>query len=177
MIVSMSCYGTPVFLFSKWNVLIFGTLVFWELKVEQWRHLFVLVCAFIDQINRFFGPILLIKTAAGFAISIFDFNKVLQTKGKYPRFYFEFIHTILRLWVIVVPSYLIAQTVRYSFLFYFYLLPEILFLIWNVQGGDLSAAIYQMTSLINSEDLQLQVTLLYFKFKLGMETWLFFKTQ
>ena len=83
-----------------------------SLEVEKWRSLFVLLCNFIDQINHFFGPILVIKTAIAFAMSIFDFNLILQSKGQYPRFYFQYVHTILRFLVFLVPSYLVTQTVK-----------------------------------------------------------------
>ena len=84
-----------------------------SLEFEKWRHQFELISKFVENVNNFFGPILLIKTAAAFGISIFDFNKILQSKGLYPIFYFEFIHTILRFFVILLPSSLVTQMVSH----------------------------------------------------------------
>lgn len=68
-----------------------------KLKLEKWRYNFDLISRFVEKINKMFGPILLIETIIGFAVPIFEFNKILQTRNTpYPRYYFEFIHTVLR---------------------------------------------------------------------------------
>lgn len=84
-------------------------------ELEHWRQHYILICQFVDEINIFFGPILLMFSAIGFAVPIFEFNKILQTRNyPHPRYYFEFIHSIVRFLVILVPSYLVSQQVLTS---------------------------------------------------------------
>ena len=86
------------------------------LKLENWRRTYVQVCEFVAIINQIFGFILLIKTALAFAISIFELNKILQTRMEWPQYYFEFVHTALRfLLEMLLPSYLLTQKVFLSF--------------------------------------------------------------
>ena len=81
-------------------------------ELNQLPRNYDLICKFIEKMNCCFGPILLIQTASGFAIPIFEFYKILQTRGQFPRFYFAFIHTIFRfLILILIPSHLITQNV------------------------------------------------------------------
>lgn len=80
-------------------------------NLEQWRSHYYSIIKFIDKTNHYFGLILLIQTSIGFAVPIFEFYKILQTKGHYPIYDFAFIHTILRFLLIVVPSYLVSQQV------------------------------------------------------------------
>ena len=84
--------------------------------LEMWRCHYDLVCRYIEQINRFFGLVLLIKTALAFAIPIFELIKIMQSQDQtghlFPRYYFEFIHTIVTFLIeIVMHSYLISRQV------------------------------------------------------------------
>ena len=86
-------------------------------ELEKWRTHFDLVCTFVTKINRSFGLVLALQTALAFAIPIFDFYKILialMGKGILDfRYNFAFMHTLLRfLFLILVPSYFVAQQVR-----------------------------------------------------------------
>ena len=84
-----------------------------SVKLEQWRHHFVLINRFINKINNCYGLILLLQTAYGFAVPIFEFNKILQSRNTpFPRYFFEFAHTVLRFFIILIPSYLLTQQVK-----------------------------------------------------------------
>ena len=95
--------------------------------LEMWRFHYDLVCQYIKQINRCFGLVLLIKAVLAFAIPIFELNKIMQSQAQtgllLPRYYFNFIHTIVTfLLEIVMPSYLISRQVvriRRNILFLF----------------------------------------------------------
>ena len=83
------------------------------LELDDWRRHYDRICTFVKKTNRCFGPILVLQTALGFAMPIFEFAKILQTKGQSPRLYFEFIHTIFRFFVIIlIPPYLVTQQVN-----------------------------------------------------------------
>ena len=83
-----------------------------SMELEKWRGHFDMVCTFVRKINRCFGPILLLQTILGFSVSIFEFQRILTTKGQVWRFYFEFGHTIIRfLFVMLIPPYLVSQKV------------------------------------------------------------------
>ena len=84
-----------------------------SLDLEQWRRQYYLVCRLVDKINSCFGCILLLQIAIGFALPIFDFFKILYTKGLVSRFYFEFIHTIFRFLIfMLIPSYFVDKKVH-----------------------------------------------------------------
>ena len=86
-------------------------------NLENWRFDYELVCRFVEMVCSFFGPILLIKTALGFAIPIFEFNKILFTNGQEAKFYFDFGHTIIQfLLTFLIPSYAVTNQVRTNFL-------------------------------------------------------------
>ena len=81
-------------------------------SLEEWRRQFNMICMFTEQINRVFGIVLLLQTALAFSSPIFEFNEILLSKGKFPRFYFEFFHAIFRFFLhILLPSYLVKQQV------------------------------------------------------------------
>ena len=85
------------------------------MKLEKWRRFYYLTCGFVEKVNRCFGPVLLVKSALGFAIPIFEFNKILLIKLPSSRFYFEFGHSIIRFLVIMlIPSYIVTQDVTRS---------------------------------------------------------------
>ena len=103
-----------------------------SVPLDEWRHHFDLVCQFIEQINRCFGPILLIQTAIVYSLPIFQFNKILLTQGRFPRLYFEFIHTIARFLIfLVIPSYLVTQKVLNTKYIIFFLIILTLFLAFH----------------------------------------------
>ena len=96
------------------------------MALKDWRRHYNLICEFVEKISNCFGPMLLLQICLGFALPIFDFNKILLSKGQLPRHYFQFGHNIIRFLVILVPSYLITQKVRsnassflYQFILYF----------------------------------------------------------
>ena len=81
-------------------------------KLEDWRHHFDLVCTFLENINSCFGPVLLIQTALGFALPIFECNKMFYTKWQKPRIYFEYGHSIIRfLLILLIPSCAVTKQV------------------------------------------------------------------
>ena len=88
-----------------------NTVTRFSMKLDEWRSHCHLICEFIDRVIGFFGPALLLKIALGFASPIFEFTKILQTRGQVRRFYFEFLHSIFRFFIILLPSYLVAQKV------------------------------------------------------------------
>ena len=84
-------------------------------ELEEWRQHYDLVCRFVETIDDCFGWILLLQTALGFSVPIFDYYKLLYTKGQVPRHYFEFGHTIFRFSLfMLIPSYLVTQAQVYG---------------------------------------------------------------
>ena len=84
-------------------------------ELEEWRRHYDLVCRFIETVNDCFDWILLLQTALGFALPIFDFYKILYTNGQVPRHYFEFGHTVFRFFLfMLIPSYLVSLQVYNS---------------------------------------------------------------
>ena len=80
--------------------------------LEEWRRIYDLACLFVESIDDCFGWMLLLQTAYGFAVPIFDFHKILYTNFQLSRHYFEFGHTIFRFFLfMLIPSYLVKQQV------------------------------------------------------------------
>ena len=84
-------------------------------SLEKWRRHYNLVCRFVEQINSCFSPILLIEIGLGFAVPIFEFQKLFNTNWQKARFYFEFVHTIFRFLVTLLnPSYSLTKQVYHQ---------------------------------------------------------------
>ena len=86
-------------------------------KLETWRCHYDMICRLVDKINRIFAPILLVQIAVNLGVSFFEFSKILKTKGLYARLNFAYLHSILRFFLVLVPSYMVSQKVCYYSLF------------------------------------------------------------
>ena len=84
----------------------------WPMKLEELKFHHNLACELIEKINHCFGAVLLLEITLGFTVPIFDFYKMIYTKGLQPRFYFEFLHTSLRFLIFfLIPSHTVTQQV------------------------------------------------------------------
>lgn len=82
-----------------------------HLKLEDIRRQYVLASTLVESIDDCFGFILLFNIAKAFVSCIAEFNNILQTNGLFLKNYLEFIHTTFRFFIILVPSFLVAQQV------------------------------------------------------------------
>ena len=80
--------------------------------LHQWKIHYDLVCRFTESINICFGPSLLLICGIDFAIPIIEFQDILLQKTFCPRYYFRFIHIILRFLLILIASSRVESKVR-----------------------------------------------------------------
>ena len=81
-------------------------------KLEQLKSHYSIVIKFVEMINTFFGPILLFQVIFGFAVPIFEFDKIWSTKWQVLRYYFECGHSVIRfLLTFLIPSYAVTKQV------------------------------------------------------------------
>lgn len=80
-------------------------------KLDQWMKQYNLACQLLKQINKCFGLILLITTANDFIVSIQTFDKLVFFYDQSFRYYFQFLHGILRFFLIIYSSFLVNAEV------------------------------------------------------------------
>lgn len=83
-----------------------------SLHLDKIRYHYDLVCRFVQKIDDCFGLVLLLDTVRTFSVSIYGFYEILQSQGKFPKYYFSFLHSIVRFFLVLMPSCLIKQQVN-----------------------------------------------------------------
>lgn len=82
-----------------------------HLNLDKLGQYYELVCRFVQKIEDCFGLVLLLETARTFSVSIYEFYQILQSHGIFPKYCYRFLHTIVRFFLVLVPSYLVTQQV------------------------------------------------------------------
>ena len=84
--------------------------------INEWKTHYDLVCRFTEKINRCFGLPLLITSAIDFAVPIIiEFNNLIAHQFTSPRYYLQFLHTVLRFLSILVASYHLEYQVQVAY--------------------------------------------------------------
>lgn len=82
-----------------------------QFYLDKLRHHYGSICSYVENIEDCFGLVLLLDTARTFSVSIYEFYEILLSRGRLPKYYFNFLHSIIRFFLVLVPSYLITQQV------------------------------------------------------------------